>query len=107
MLKSVSNEEVSSKLIQGVRKMCADGGFHLTQFVSNNKLVLASVPEDEFIKGVLDQDVKFGVLPTEKIFGICWNTEEDSLGFEVNLNEKPNKRRSMLPVVSSIYDLLV
>ena len=29
MLKSVSNEETAIKLIEGVRKICADGGFLL------------------------------------------------------------------------------
>ena len=36
MLKSVSNEETAVKLMQGVRKMFADRGFHLTKFVSNS-----------------------------------------------------------------------
>ena len=70
MLKSVSNEETAIKLTQGVRKICADGGFHLTKFVSNNKQVLASIPQVERRKGVLDQDLEFGMLPTEKALGI-------------------------------------
>ena len=53
MLKSVSNKETAIKLIQGVRKICVDGGFFLTKFVSN-KQVLASIPEDERRKGVFD-----------------------------------------------------
>ena len=90
MLKSVSNEETAIKLMQGVRKICADGGFHLTKFISNNKQVLASIPEDECRKGVLDQDLEFGMLPTENALRIYWNTEEDSFGFEVRFKEKPN-----------------
>ena len=65
MLRFVSNEETPIKLIQDVRKICADGGFHLTKFSSNNKQILASIPGDERRKGVLDQDLKFGMLPTE------------------------------------------
>ena len=88
MLKSVSNEETAIKLIQGARKICAEGGFCLTKFVSNNKQVLASIPEDERRKCVLDQDLEFGMLPTEKALGIYWNTEENNIGFEVRLKEK-------------------
>ena len=93
LLKSVSNEETAIKLIQGVRKILADGGFHITKFVSNNKQVLASIPEDERRKGVLDQELEFGMLPTEKVLSNYWNTEEDSIGFEVRLKEKPNTKR--------------
>ena len=104
MLKSVSNEQSAIKLIQGVRKIFDDGGFHLTKFFSNNKQVLASIPEDERRKGVLEQDLEFGMLPTEKALGIYWNTEEDNIGFEVRLKDKPNTKRGMLSVVNSIYD---
>ena len=105
-LKSVSNEETAIKLIRCVRKICADGGFHLTKFVSYNKQVLASIPEDECRKSVFDQDLEFGMLPTEKAWVIYWNTEEDNIGFEVRLKEKPHIKRSMLSVVSSVYDPL-
>ena len=106
MLKSVADEKTAIKLIQGVGGICADGGFHLTKFISNNKHFLASIPEDERRKGVLDQDLKFGTLPTEKALGIYWNTEEDFLGFEVTLKDRPNTKRGMLAVFSSIYDPL-
>ena len=106
MLKSVSNEETAIKLIRDVRKICADGGFHLTKFVSNNKQVLASIPEDERRKTVFDQDLESGMLPTKKTLGIYWNTEEDNIGFEVRLKEKPNTKRGILSLVSSIYDPL-
>ena len=36
MLKSVSNEETAINLMEGVIKICAEGGFCLTKFVSNN-----------------------------------------------------------------------
>ena len=103
LLKSVSNEETAIKVIQGVRKIFANEGFHITKFVSNDKQVLASIPEDERRKCVLDQDLEFGMLPTEKVLGIYWNTEEDSIGFEVRLKEKPTTKRFMLSVFRSIY----
>ena len=75
-------------------------------FVSNNKQVLPSILEHELREGVLDQDLKFGTLSSEKALSIYWNTEEDCLGFEVTLKERPNTKRGMLSVVSSIYDPL-
>ena len=47
MLKSVSIEETAMKLIQIVRKICANRGFCQIKFVSNKKQVLASILKDE------------------------------------------------------------
>ena len=47
VLNELSNE---SGRTQRVRKICADGGIHLTKFVSNNKQALASIPEDKHRK---------------------------------------------------------
>ena len=47
MLKSVSIEETTMKLIQIVRKICANRGFCQIKFVSNKKQVLASILKDE------------------------------------------------------------
>ena len=77
--------------------------FILLNFSATASKVLASIPEDEHRKCVLDQDLEFGMLPTEKVLGIYWNTEEDSIGFEVRLKEKPNTKRFMLSVFRSIY----
>ena len=74
--------------------------------MSNNKQVLASISEDEWRKGVLDQDLEFGMLPTENALGIYWNTEEDNIVFDARLKETANTKRGMLSVVSSIYDPL-
>ena len=68
--------------------------------------MLASIPENERRKSVFAQDLEFGMLPTEKALGIYWNNEGDHIGFEVSLKEKPNTKRAMLSVVSSIYDPL-
>ena len=43
------------------------------------------------------------MLPTEKTSAIYWNTEEDNIGFKVRVKEKPNTKRGMSSVVSSIY----
>ena len=68
--KYVSNEATAIKLIEVVRKICADGGFYLTKFVSNKKQVLGYIPEEECRKGIFDQDLELGMLPTEKVLGI-------------------------------------
>ena len=65
------------KLIQDFSKMCSDGGFRLTRFISNEVQVLSSIPTEDRRRGV-KRNVNISVnvsdevdLPTEKAHGIC------------------------------------
>ena len=70
LLKSVRNEEIAVTLIKYVKALCAEVGFHLTKFVSNSKHVLLPTPEGDRRKGLHDQELRLGTLPTEKALGI-------------------------------------
>ena len=112
-LKSVKDEEIAVTLMKDVKALCADGEFHLTKFVrflltkfvSNSKHVLLSRPEGGR-KGLHDQELRLGALPTEKALGTNCGIEEDKLGFCINFKEKASKKHGMLSMVSSIYDHL-
>ena len=107
LLKSVKDVSTAVKLIQDVSKMCSDGGFRLTKFISNELQVLSSIPTEDRGRGVKNVNISDEVdLPTEKALGICWNIEKDTFGFKTNLGEKPLTRRGMLSMVSKIYDPL-
>ncbi|XP_045118426.1 uncharacterized protein LOC123508647 [Portunus trituberculatus] len=45
-------------------------------------------------------------LPTERALGILWDLEEDELAVQVQIPKKPETRRSLLSMISSIYDPL-
>ena len=47
LLKSVNTRDVASKLVDGVKQMCKEGGFHLTKFICNDKEVLPTIPEED------------------------------------------------------------
>ena len=47
LLEQVQDEQTAVKLMKDVRAMCAEGSFHLTEFVSNIKDSLLSIPEEE------------------------------------------------------------
>ena len=57
-------------------------------------------------KGLHDQKLRLGTLPTEKAVAMHWDIKEDKLGFCINFKEKPSTKRGMLSMVSSIYDPL-
>ena len=82
-----------------------EGGFNLTKFVSTSKEVLHSIPETFRRNDVKDKDLGCN-LPDEQAQGILWNVEADTLGFKIDIKEKPLTRRGMLSTLSSIYDPL-
>ena len=47
LLKSVKDVKTAIRLLHDVISMCADGGFWLTKFVSNQIEVLESIPEED------------------------------------------------------------
>ena len=105
MLKSVENEDKEITLMKDVKLMCQEGDFNLTKFASSSKRVLQSIPEKDRKMGVKNSDL-LRSLPEERALGVLWNVENDTLGFKVNLKEKPLTRRGVLSVLSSIYDPL-
>ena len=95
LLKSVEDEEYAKDLIR-IRKMCSAGRFKLTKFISNNKLVLVSIPENHRREGIKDADSVNEELPTESTFGVHWNVETGQLCFKLNLKAGNITRRGML-----------
>ena len=104
MLKLVENEDKAITLMKAVKLMCQEGGFNLTKFTSS-KRVLQSIPEKDRKMGVKNSDL-LRSLPEERALGVLWNVENNTLGFKINLKEKPLTRRGVLSVLSSIYDPL-
>ena len=54
LLKSVKDVSTTVKLVKDVIKMCSDGSFHLTKFISNEMKVLSSIPIEDWRRGVKD-----------------------------------------------------
>ena len=106
LLKSLPDVTSATRLIKMVTAMCEAGGFKLTKFISNNEEVLKSIPDELRKKGVKDQELCNGELPTDCALGVQWNIEADKLEFKVAIKEKPMTRRGLLSLLSSVYDPL-
>ena len=102
LLKSVQDDQTAIKLMKDVATICAEAGFQLIKFVSNSKDVLLSIPEGERMKGLQDQELRLGTLPTENALDIHWNIEKDKLHFNLNFKEKVYTKSGMLSMMSSI-----
>ena len=105
LLKSVDGPKTAMILVKNVEYICKSGGFHLTKFISNNRELLMSIPEDQRRNGVKNADL-IDDLPTEKALGIQWNIPDDSFTFNIQVNRRPLTKRKMLSIISSIYDPL-
>ncbi|KAK0150310.1 hypothetical protein N1851_008772 [Merluccius polli] len=103
-LKSVPTVERAIELTRELRDACSRGGFVLTKLVSNNRKVLASIPEEHRARPVKDLDLDREKLPLERALGIQWNIESDMFTFKVTVKSRPPTRRGILSIVSSIYD---
>ena len=106
LIKSTKDAEEAVSLIKNVVPMCAAGGFKLTKFISNPPNVLSAIPEEDRKVGVKDQDLSTGKVPEERGLGVLWNTDNDTLCFNINIIEKSLTKRRLLPMLSSTYDPL-
>ncbi|XP_072171548.1 uncharacterized protein [Diadema setosum] len=105
-LVSVESENSAKKLAADLTLMLKGGGFRLTKWISNSPAVLQSIPEVERAKDVKGLDINHDALPVERALGISWDVESDCLLYKCQPKSKPQTRRGILSVVSSIYDPL-
>ena len=106
MLKSFSSIEEAIRITGKVKELCKEGGFNLMKFSSNNLDVLKTIQDKDRKDGVKDKDLAIGVLAEDKALGVRWNVEEDTLGFQIKMSDKPVTRHGLLAALSSVYDPL-
>ena len=105
-VKSMAKESEAIQLVKDLTALCSKGGFQLTQWVSNSRAVLASIPKEHRAKEIKTLDLDKDSLPTERALGLQWCVDSDKFQFDINLSQKPHTRRGILSVVSSIFDPL-
>ncbi|XP_068234321.1 uncharacterized protein [Palaemon carinicauda] len=105
-LKSVPSEEQALRLVKDVTAALKERGFRLTKFVSNSKLVLKSIPQEERSKDLQTCDLDYDELHAERALGLQWNIENYYFTFSASLDPKPFTRRGILSTVCSLYDPL-
>ncbi len=105
-LASVASEQEVISLYKDLTTICTKGGFHLTKWMSNNRSVLASIPEEEKAKEVKDLDLDHDSLPVERALGLRWCVQSDTFKFSIYIQDRPLTRRGILSTVSSFYDPL-
>lgn len=94
------------ELIEDSQALCASAKLRLHKFASNRKDVLEALPKDDRAKDLKDLDLRHDALPVQRSLGTYWCIESDTLGFRIELKDKPLSRRGILSTISSVYDPL-
>lgn len=105
-LKSLPDVASAISLVKGATALCKKGGLRLHKFLSNFKDVLASVPVMDRAAKLENHDLLEEALPPERVLGVYWCVENDTLGFRIVLKDQPLTRRGVLSTVSAVYDPL-
>ena len=87
-----------------ISSLLKNRGFRLTKFLSNNKDLLQSIPEEDRAKSKTTEND--GISSCRRILGVLWDNEEDSFKFHVKLKDGPFTRRGLLSALSSVFDPL-
>ena len=105
-LKSVKSAKNAVEFVHQLRSILSKGGFRLTKWLSNSSEVLDCIPRVERAPSVLDLDLDKVNPPIQRTLGLKWDLEKDEFTFKVTLRDRPNTRRGILSMMSSVYDPL-
>ncbi|KAL9958215.1 hypothetical protein ACROYT_G035197 [Oculina patagonica] len=105
-LKSVESSVHTVNLAGQLRELLSRGGFRLHKWLSNRPKVMETISERERASSVLDLDLDKERLPVERTLGLRWDMRKNMFIFSAVLKDKPNTRRGILSLTSSIYDPL-
>ena len=105
-LTSVPTVPEAIKLIEDSQALCMSAKLRLHKFSSNRKDVLEALPKDDRTKDLKDLDFRHDALPIQRSLGTFWCIESDTLGFRIELKDKPLSHRGILSTISSVYDPL-
>ncbi|XP_022805184.1 uncharacterized protein LOC111342377 [Stylophora pistillata] len=82
LMKSTETAEDAISLAKEISKQLNKGGFHITKWCSNDRRVIAAVPESERATTVVNLELE--QLLTQSALGMRRNIEEDKFVWEIS-----------------------
>ena len=104
LLKSVPSDDKAARLALQLIDLLSRGGFRLTKFMNSSKDVLAKVPSENKVNPSINLDLDD--LPVEKVLGVLWDAERDTLEIKSVVKALVPTKRNILSQVSTIFDPL-
>lgn len=75
-------------MIHSFKSLWKEGGFNLTKLWRNHLEFLKSIPH-EYKKDILKwEDLNLGILPEDKALGVKKDIQENTLRFNIKMNDK-------------------
>ena len=95
---SVGTKPHAVMVVEQLTSLLAKGGFRLTKWLANNKIVLETIPGSERFKFLPKLDLNS--TSNDRVLGIKWNFEADVFTFSVNLPKSTlMSPRSILSII--------
>lgn len=101
---SVTTTDQAKQLITITTEICAQANIRLHKFLSNNKDVLAEIPESERGESAMTVNIFTDKLPNQRTLGMEWCLEEDTFKFNTTPTTQTPTKRHILSTVAQIYD---
>ena len=108
LLLSTKTEEDAIRLAKEIRELCSSRRFNLVQFSGNSKRLMNSLPSDALSNQYPSVSImpKDSLPPLQRVLGMKWNVQEDTLRLDFDLPERPSTRRSILSSIHAVFDTL-
>ena len=103
-LNSFPSKEKAIEITLRVIEKLKTGGFNLIKFLSNDRNVLKSLPNNSHSPKLLDLDLDN--MPIERALGVLWDPNYDVLKVKCVNKDVPFTKRGILSFTSSIFDPL-
>ena len=62
-----------------IYEILKNGGFHLTKFLSNDREILKSLPQDDLSANCQSFNLDLDKIPLERALGVLWNPDNDKI----------------------------
>ena len=102
-LSSADTTEDDIRIAHEVMSTLAYGRFRLTKWLSNDRKLIESFPQEERAEAVKEMSIE-DKLPYERTLGLMLDIEADVFRFNTGIKEQPTTRRGILSMASSIFD---
>jgi hypothetical protein len=87
-----------------LKHLLSSAGFNLTKWICNQHEVMVKIAQTDWSKKI--KDLSHDAPLVDRALGVFWNVENDTLGYKIQLKDKPLTKRGLLSTLSSVYDPL-
>ena len=101
-LPSTHSREEAIKMRKQMTELLRRGGFRLHKWLRNDPVVLATIPEQDRSPRFLE--LSEDKLPTERTFGVIWDSQDDVLRFTRLKGDPGTTRQKTLSQAFSVWD---